>query len=146
MIYAIVGVAAVFLDQALKLWVVRNLELNVGLHYLIPNFFRLTYIKNTGMLFGLMQDAGWLRWLLLLLLLAFLAAMVYAFVRGAFRTPFARWTGTFLLAGLVGNGMDRALTGFVVDMMEFDRTCLNSPSSTLPISSPLSAAFCSACP
>ena len=120
MVYGIIGLLALLIDQFLKFWTVSNVDLNTGIQPLIPGFLHITYIKNFGAAFGLFSGAGWLRWVLLVLLLAFTAAMVYAFIKGYFRTGFVKVSGALLLAGLLGNGIDRAIYGYVPDIFEFE--------------------------
>lgn len=120
MVYGIIGLLALLIDQFLKFWTVSNVELNVGIRSLIPGFLHITYIKNFGAAFGLFSQAGWLRWVLLVLLIAFTALMVYAFIKNYFRTGFIKVSGALLLAGLLGNGIDRAIYGYVPDIFEFE--------------------------
>ena len=119
MLYLIIGVLFVLVDQYLKFWTVAHIELNAfpG-RELIPGVLNMTYIKNAGAAFGLFSKFSALRWILLGLLIAFTLFIVLGIARGFLRTGFARWTGTLLLAGLLGNGVDRAIYGFVVDMFE----------------------------
>ena len=119
MIYAIVGLVFLLADQFLKFWTVAHVELNAypGIE-LVPGVLNLTYIKNTGIAFGLFGDKPALRWILLALLAAFTVFIVAGIATRWLRTGFARWTGALLLAGLLGNGVDRAVYGYVVDMLE----------------------------
>ena len=77
MIYGIIGALTLLIDQFLKFWTVSNVELNTGIQPLIPGFLHITYIKNFGIAFGLFSKAPWLRWVLLVLLLAFTAAITW---------------------------------------------------------------------
>ena len=119
MLYAIVGLLILLADQFLKFWTVAHVELNAypGIE-LIPGVLNLTYIKNAGIAFGLFGDKPMLRWVLLGLLVLFTAFVVVSLVTRYLRTGFARWTGVLLLTGLIGNGVDRAIYGYVVDMLE----------------------------
>ena len=87
---------------------------------MIPGVLHITYIKNFGAVFGVMSGFGALRWILLILLIAFTALMVFAFIKGYFRTGFIKLSGALLLAGLLGNGIDRAIYGYVPDIFEFE--------------------------
>ncbi|MBQ3275715.1 MAG: signal peptidase II, partial [Oscillospiraceae bacterium] len=120
MLYAIVGVLVLLLDQFLKFWTVSHVELNTGIHSLLPGIVHLTHIKNFGAAFGLFSNASWLRWVLLALLIAFTVFIVLGIIKRYLRTGFARWTGLLLLVGLLGNGIDRAIYGYVVDMFELE--------------------------
>ena len=120
MVYGIIGLLALLVDQFLKFWTVSNVALNTGIRPLIPGVLHITYIKNFGAVFGVMSGFGALRWILLILLLAFTALMVFAFIKGYFRTGFIKISGALLLAGLLGNGLDRAIYGYVPDIFEFE--------------------------
>ena len=119
MLYAIVGLIFLLADQFLKFWTVSHVELNAlpGIE-LIRGLVNITYIKNPGIAFGLFGDVAALRWILLVLLAAFAAFIVAGLITGYLRTGFSRWTGALLLTGLLGNGIDRAIYGFTVDMIE----------------------------
>ena len=67
-----------------------------------------------------MSSFGALRWILLILLIAFTALMVFAFIKGYFRTGLTKVSGALLLAGLLGNGIDRAIYGYVPDIFELE--------------------------
>jgi len=119
MLYAIVGLLLLLIDQFMKYWTVAHIELNADPgKVLIPGLLNWTHIKNFGAAFGLGSKFGGLRWILLILLLAVTAFIVLGLVRRYLRTGLARWSGTLLLAGLLGNGVDRAIYGYVVDMLE----------------------------
>ena len=119
MLYAIVGLLFLVADQFLKFWTVSHIELNADPgKVLIPGLVNLTHIKNFGAAFGLFSDKPMLRWILLVLLVLFTLFIVLGLAKGFLRTGLARWSGTLLLAGLLGNGVDRAIYGYVVDMIE----------------------------
>ena len=120
MVYGIIALLALLVDQFLKFWTVSNVALNTGIRPLIPGFLHITYIKNFGAAFGVMSSFGALRWILLILLIAFTALMVFAFIKGYFRTGLTKVSGALLLAGLLGNGIDRAIYGYVPDIFEFE--------------------------
>ena len=121
MLSAIIGVLFLFADQLIKFWTVSHIELNTGIQELLPGILHLTYIKNYGAAFGLFSNAPWLRWVLLGLLVCFTLFILLGVRRGGYlRTGFARFTGLMLLAGLLGNGIDRAIYGYVVDMFELE--------------------------
>lgn len=120
MVYGIIALLALLVDQFLKFWTVSNVALNTGIQPLIPGFLHITYIKNFGAAFGVMSSFGALRWILLILLIAFTALMVFAFIKGYFRTGLTKVSGALLLAGLLGNGIDRAIYGYVPDIFELE--------------------------
>ncbi|MBR1496336.1 MAG: signal peptidase II [Oscillospiraceae bacterium] len=126
MLYAIVAVVALILDQMLKYWATVNIaENSVGymeVRELLPGLVRLTNFHNTGAAFSFLANASWARWFFVVLCLLFVAAVVYALARGTINTPVARWAAVMVAAGAIGNCIDRVINGYVVDMIEFDFT------------------------
>lgn len=114
-IFFLVFALAVTLDQATKAWATSWLEPR-GFVAVIPDFFNLTYVRNTGVAFGMFAGHG-------LLVAAFMVALVLlalVFSRGV---DWARLepnlVGGGLVAGAVGNLLDRARIGYVVDFLDF---------------------------
>ena len=84
---------------------------------LIPGVVHLTHIRNSGVAFGMFSGG---RWLFLALLAAFCVIVVWALVRHKLTAPWERWLAVLAMAGAIGNGIDRALYGYVVDMFELE--------------------------
>ena len=127
MSYAIVGLLVLLVDQLMKFWTMRNVDVNAIGRDLIPGVLRLTHIQNKGVAFGLFSDVSWLRWLLLVLLAVFAVFIIVGIATRFLRTGFARWTGLLLLVGLLGNGIERLLYGYAVDMLEPTLFGMNLP-------------------
>ena len=70
-------------------------------------------MENTGAAFSLFSDHTWILALISLVMSVLLAIAVW---KPLFRHPFGRTALALLLAGAVGNLIDRALQGYVVDM------------------------------
>lgn len=117
MLYAIVAVIALILDQAVKFWTTANIVLNDGMKALIPGFIHLTNIHNTGAAFSILEGA---RWFFVALCLVFVALIIYVLLTDIINTPGARWMAVLVMAGAVGNCIDRVICGYVVDMFEFE--------------------------
>ncbi len=118
--YVLASLAIIAADQALKAWVVRNIPLNAPAaqqRALIPGVVHLTHIRNSGVAFGMFSGG---RWLFLALLAAFCVIVVWALVRHKLTAPWERWLAVLAMAGAIGNGIDRALYGYVVDMFELE--------------------------
>jgi signal peptidase II len=87
----------------------------------IDGFFSLTLVMNPGLAFGMLADtpAGW-RWLVALLSIGALAVLAAVGVRmlpaGGRLTPLALG---LIFGGAVGNLIDRARFGAVVDFLDF---------------------------
>ncbi|HIK57347.1 MAG TPA: lipoprotein signal peptidase [Synechococcales cyanobacterium M55_K2018_004] len=108
---ALVGLV---IDQVTKFVVVQNFELGESIP-LWPGVFHLTFVTNTGAAFSLFSQGGeWLRWLSLAVSLGLMAL-------AALGPRMNRWEQAgygFILAGAMGNGIDRFMTGEVVDFLD----------------------------
>lgn len=119
MFYAIAVVLVLIADQALKYWVSLNIDLNTGEQALIPGFIKLVNIHNSGAAFGLLGGGGW-RWVFVVVALVFAVVVVYALKRDLIRGKLGRWAAVGVLAGSIGNCIDRVAYGYVVDMFKFE--------------------------
>ena len=103
------------LDQGTKIWAARSL-INRPL-VLIPGVLELTYLENHGAVWGLMQ--GW-RIVFLVATFLFLGFLIWFYSKK--RREMAVLTRiilALLFSGAVGNLIDRALLGYVRDMIYF---------------------------
>ncbi len=117
MLYAIVAVIALIIDQAVKYWATANIVLNTGSKEFIPGFIQFTNIHNTGAAFSILEGA---RWFFVILCLVFVALIVYVLITDIISAPGARWMAVIVMAGAIGNCIDRLICGYVVDMIEFE--------------------------
>ena len=117
MLYAIAAVAALIIDQAVKYWTTAHVVLNTGQHKLIPGFIHLANVHNMGAAFSFMEGA---RWFFVALCVIFVAALIYMLSRNIIKGRAARWMAVMVMAGALGNCIDRVISGYVVDMFEFD--------------------------
>ena len=112
MIYALIAAVLVAVDQLVKYLVMTRIPLGEHVPF-IPHILDLTYVTNTGAAFSIFSEHTWA---LALVSLAMSIVLALALWRGLFKHPLGRLTLTLLLAGAVGNLIDRAFRGFVVDM------------------------------
>ena len=122
--YAIVAVIALILDQLIKYWTTVNIVVDTGEAKLIPGLIHLANVHNTGAAFSFLEGA---RWFFVILCLIFVLIVVYALVKNLITDKVCRWAAIFVLAGAVGNCIDRILNGYVVDMFEFDFLIFKRP-------------------
>lgn len=112
-------VLSVAADQWFKHWITEHIPLGAGQGSgnlpLIPGVLHLTHVHNDGAAFSMLRGG---RWLFLALLACFCALVVWALVTDQLPTAFLRWMAVLAAGGAVGNGIDRALYGYVVDMFE----------------------------
>ncbi len=104
-------------DQVTKAWAVRNLR--HGSDYpVIPNFFDLIYTENPGIAFGQLQGGGnWGRWVFAALAIGAGIAVLYYFLRTPRNDDRVLGACALLLAGIVGNLVDRLRFGYVIDFI-----------------------------
>lgn len=112
MFYALMVIALLAADQLTKAWAVNGLSAPIDV---IPGLLAFQYAENRGAAFGMMQNMQPL--FILLSLLFAIAATVYLAVRNGRLPVLARLGGWLTVAGAIGNMIDRAVRGFVVDFI-----------------------------
>lgn len=109
---------------------------------IIEGVFELVYVENRGMAFGMLQG---FRWVFLIFTALVLAAVVYYYITLPRNEKVYKWVRICLVmifAGAVGNAIDRAIDGFVVDFFYFkliDFAVFNVADSLLVVGSILLA-------
>lgn len=119
-LYVLVSLLIIGADQALKAWITAHISLNAASGdqvRLIPGVVHLTHIHNDGVAFGMLSGG---RWFFLGLLAAFAVLVIWALSRHKLTEPWEKWLAVIALAGALGNGIDRLLNGYVVDMLELE--------------------------
>lgn len=110
-----VAAALVSFDQLTKWLAVLCLK-NTETLDIIPRVLGFTYVENRGAAFGILQGQ---RWLFLIITGLVMAAILALLLFGKFRKHL--WfniSATLIVAGGVGNFIDRAIHGYVVDFIE----------------------------
>ncbi len=113
--FYIILILWLLLDQWTKYYIMNHFMLGESL-VVIPNVFHLTYIINRGAAFGMLTNQRWF-----FLAVAFVLIIVYGFYRKRVNNgPLSLRVGTALLiAGAIGNGIDRYVLHGVVDFFDF---------------------------
>ena len=104
------------LDQAVKWYVVKEIPLG-GMRRFIPKVVSLTYLKNSGAAFSMLENQQW--FFTIITLIAMGAAFVYLYrnIKGSIWLLLGL---TLIISGGIGNFIDRVRQGFVVDMFHLD--------------------------
>ena len=107
------------LDQWSKLWIEASLEVH-GRLPVLPGFFDLVHVRNTGVAFGLFPAGGELGATLLLAGLGLAALIVVSlyFRATSEDEPLLLLALALVLGGAIGNLVDRALFGAVTDFLD----------------------------
>ncbi len=116
MLQALAIVLIVAADQAVKFLIRTGYALGES-HEVIKGILSLTYVQNTGAAFSSLSSHTWV---LTALSAALSIAIAAVLIKRVFRHPLAVWSLTAVLGGAVGNLIDRAFLGFVVDMFQLD--------------------------
>lgn len=117
--YYLLSALLIVVDQLVKVRVRASIPLGQSIPFL-PGVMDLTYIQNTGAAFSSFSS---LTWLLALVSLLASVAVAVLMARKIFTRPLGQFSLALILAGAVGNLIDRALLGFVTDM--FQTTFMN---------------------
>lgn len=117
--YYLIVVFLIVIDQLVKWWVRAAIPLGQSIPF-IPYLMDLTYVQNTGAAFSVFSRHTWLLTLISLAGSVLLAILLW-------KKYFPGWVGklslSLVLAGAVGNLIDRAFLGYVTDM--FQTTFIN---------------------
>ena len=116
--YWLLAVGAVILDQITKSAVLAKFEDYERLG-IIPGFFDLTLVYNTGAAFSFLATAGgWQKYFFILLALIISLWLAKGIV-GQELGSFGRWGAAMVIGGAHGNVIDRFIHGKVVDFLLF---------------------------
>ncbi|MGD9631198.1 MAG: signal peptidase II [Pyrinomonadaceae bacterium] len=116
--YLAIAGGVFLIDQTTKAWAVRRLRFGDDLS-VIPGFLNMAYAENTGVAFSMLDDHGSTgRWGLSIVALIAGTLVIYFFWRTPRTDDRIMGALALLLAGIVGNVVDRIRLGFVVDFID----------------------------
>lgn len=116
--YLLIATLVLIADQATKAWATAALK-PVVLIEVIPGFFRFSYATNRGVAFSLLADASFdVRWLLAAISTLAAGFVVFYLLQTPAHKMRMNVALSLLLAGIVGNLIDRVRLGEVVDFIE----------------------------
>lgn len=111
---AAIMILCVVLDQVTKLAVVEKLA-PIGTYPLIEDIFHFTYVENRGAAFGMLADHRWV--FMILSTAAIVVMLVWLFLEKP-KSWWIRVSAAFVIAGGIGNMIDRVRLGYVVDFID----------------------------
>lgn len=108
------------IDQLTKLMISKNIPYGTN-QIIIPGFFNLSHVRNKGGIFGIFSQSGNSTVFVLLTLASLIALIlvIYYFVITPTSEPLLKFTLTLIMAGALGNLLDRILRGYVIDFLDF---------------------------
>lgn len=114
MLYELIIVLLIGIDQASKMWALNSLK-EIGSIPIIENVFHLTYVENRGAAFGMLQNNQ-----SIFIIVALTASVFGLYYLHTKKVNFLGKASIILIiAGAIGNLIDRIRIGFVVDYFDF---------------------------
>ena len=101
-----------FIDQLIKFLVASNMYVGQSIT-IISNFFKITYVTNDGAAFSLFSGN------VLLLILIAVFVIIYIFKNIKKLEKLEKYIYSILVAGILGNLIDRIFRGHVIDYLDF---------------------------
>lgn len=108
------AILLIVLDQITKIWIVNSFHLYERKE-IIPGFFDLTYLENTGAGFSIFEGYGKVFFGILTIVALFF--IVRLFLES--KSHFVDCMLSIIFAGAIGNFIDRMWLGYVRDFLSF---------------------------
>lgn len=112
--YIVLFVVLLIADQGSKYWA-RTVLYQQSSIQVIPHVLRFSYVENRGAAFGMLQGQKFFFVIMTFLLIG----LFFVYLKKVHANKWMKWTGTFIIAGAIGNLIDRMLLGYVVDFIDF---------------------------
>jgi signal peptidase II len=114
--YYLIALIVLAIDQVSKWFIVTNMKLNESWP-VIDEFFYITSHRNRGAAFGILQDQ---RWFFIVITVVVVVGIIWYLHKMAQERRILLCTSlSLLLGGAIGNFIDRARVGEVVDFLHF---------------------------
>ncbi|MBP7652542.1 signal peptidase II [Candidatus Dependentiae bacterium] len=110
------GIIILLIDYLTKIYVKTNFFSGQSFS-VISDFFKITYVKNEGIAFGMFQEHSSL---FLFLTPAAIIILTIIFYKSPIKSFLTKIAFTFIITGAIGNYIDRLSYGFVIDFLDFE--------------------------
>ena len=114
--YFLISALLVGLDQWSKYLTVQNISLGETKEF-IPGFLSLTHLRNTGAAWSLLEGKMIFFYVITVIVSI---VIIYLLIKNYKKSIWYSVGLSFVLAGAIGNFIDRVRLGYVVDMLQTD--------------------------
>ncbi|RRQ98632.1 signal peptidase II [Enterococcus faecalis] len=115
-VYFLISALLVGLDQWSKYLTVQNISLGETKEF-IPEFLSLTHLRNTGAAWSLLEGKMIFFYVITVIVSV---VIIYLLIKNYKKSIWYSVGLSFVLAGAIGNFIDRVRLGYVVDMLQTD--------------------------
>lgn len=119
----IISIFAILLDQITKIMVLKTMNVADTVH-VIKNFFRISYVQNTGAAWSIFTGS---RLFLIATTILILGLFIYFVIKHEKITRKEQILYGVLIGGILGNLIDRIRLGYVVDFLDFNLGSFDFP-------------------
>lgn len=106
----------VAVDQWVKAWTVAHIALH-DVRDFLPGFLSLAYVRNYGAAYSILQNQ---QALFVVITIVVLSGAVWYFIKNMNGSIWVLLALSLIIAGGLGNFIDRLRLGYVVDMLQFE--------------------------
>ena len=115
-VYFLISALLVGLDQWSKYLTVQNISLGETKEF-IPGFLSLTHLRNTGAAWSLLEGKMIFFYVITVIVSV---VIIYLLIKNYKKSIWYSVGLSFVLAGAIGNFIDRVRLGYIVDMLQTD--------------------------
>ncbi|MBQ3376255.1 MAG: signal peptidase II [Erysipelotrichaceae bacterium] len=108
-------ITLILADQLSKLYISSTMQVSESIK-VIENFFYITYARNTGAAWSIGQGMGFV---FVGIAIAMSIGIVYYLYKHSDVKKLTRFTMLLIVAGGIGNAIDRIRFGYVIDFLDF---------------------------
>ena len=116
LLYLILSILFVIADQVVKMCIVNNFSLHEGMEF-IKGIVSILYVRNTGAAWGMFEGKMFFFYLITAVAVG---TLLYLMFKEKGKSKLLLTAYSLILAGAVGNFIDRIRLGYVVDMFKFE--------------------------
>ena len=116
-LWLLLAILIIVFDQAVKLWVINNIGATDSIKA-IPGVIDFVNVKNTGAAFSFLSEKSYGILILSIVSVLFCIGVVIYVIKKRPKNKLLMFSLSLMLAGALGNAIDRIARGFVIDFIE----------------------------